>query len=178
MPAGERGRSGPSASLRPLGIAPAVVDQPPCGPTRLKTSILGACRQRLSSTMLTAVRGEPTTTRPAALGLPQGERGGRTGCPARPSAGAAAAAGRARLWGRYARAGERRSAAPAAGTSCVPRRLGVAAGCWTPADITHRKTSGGCRMRLSLVVLFPSWMAAAALEGPSWKRGYGGSQLL
>lgn len=91
--------------------------------------------------MLTAVRGEPTATRPAVLGLLQGEREGRTGCPARPSAGAAAAAGRARLRGCYARAGKRRSTAPGAGTSCVPRRTGVAPGCWTPVDITHRKIS-------------------------------------
>lgn len=76
--------------LWPFSIAPAAVAQPPCGPTGLKTSILGACRQRLSSTMLTAVRGEPTAIQPAVLGLPQGEREGRTGqdrtgCPARPS---------------------------------------------------------------------------------------------
>lgn len=117
--------------------------------------------------MLTAVRGEPTAAGPAALGLPQGEREGRAGCPARPGAGAAAAAGRARLRGRYARAGERRSAAPGAGTACGPQRLELAPGCWTPVDITHRKTSRGCRMRLSLVVLFPWWMAVVALESPS-----------
>lgn len=43
-----------------------------------------------------------------------------------------------------------------AGTSCVPRRLGLAPGCWTPVGITHRKTSCGCRMRPSLVMLFSS----------------------
>lgn len=93
-----------------------------------------------------------------------GVEGGRTGCPARPGV---AAAGRARLRGRYARA-------EGAGTSCVPRRLGVAPGCWTAVGITHRKTSLGCRMRLSLVMLFSVWhrrLPAAVTSLGIWDLG-------
>lgn len=66
-----------AGQLWPLGITLARANQLRRGPAGLKASILGLCRQQLSSTMLTAMWGEPAATQPEMLGLPGGGRTGR-----------------------------------------------------------------------------------------------------
>lgn len=129
--------------------------------------------------MLMATRGEPTATRLAVLGLPEGKQEAGTGRQARPGMGAAAAPGCMRLRDCYTRAGERRCMAPHARTPRVPRCFRVAASCSTPgkslaAVLCPKENFSSLQDVAQPCCAFPIMDVSRGTGDPGWKEGYGG----
>ena len=130
-----------------------------------------------------AMRGEPVAVQPAVLGLPEGEREGRTGRRARPSAGAAGCPRSHEAVGPLCKGWRAAVHGPVCRDTLCPMPAWGGPSCSTPgkslAAVPCPKENFSLLQDVAQPrCAFPIVDVSRGAGGPGWKRGYGGSQLL